>query len=279
MNFKLNYSPSPDVSAYKDFDDHAHLFALTTTAAAPAEKYLIETEVFHQQVGDCVINSAIGALEILLLNTDPDKYQVDTEHSRMSRLALYYTCRSNDGTVKVDNGTYLATAAKVLLEIGVCAEKYWTYENVPTKMFVEPELEAFIRCSENRIGGTLRITNNDAAISKIVSAIDANHPIQIGTAVSEKFCNNIGTSDVVYAPTATDIIAGGHAMLITGYKLTANGYWFWVRNSWGTDFGITNPNITKGYGGKGGHFWMHQSYVSDPRTSEIIIYSTSQFLK
>jgi C1A family cysteine protease len=261
--YKLSYMVSPDQSKLDNFDDHAHKF---TAIPGSTEKKLVESPIFTQVIlGSCVCQSSVGCLETLLFHNNPEKYNNDLAHSRLSRLFLYYLCRSQDRTVDRDCGTHLTTCVSVLQELGVCSEIYWEYDE--SKVFIEPPLEAMVRASENRIGGALRILNNDATIGKIVAAIDSGHPVQFGTAVSVDFCKNIGTDKVVFPPAPKDV-NGMHAMVITGYRMNAGKYEFYIRNSWGTDFGDGT-----------GHCWFDQSYIQDPRTVEIVIFTLANFLK
>jgi hypothetical protein len=73
-------------------------------------------------------------------------------------------------------------------------------------------------------------------IDAVKAAIAANHPVEVGIIVYNEFMNEV---DWRFDPT-TDVssdIAGGHAIMLTGYKVENGKTIFTFKNSWGATWG------------------------------------------
>ena len=199
-------------------------------------------------LGSCVANSTVDALEILMgLSGKP---------VQLSRLFVYWNARLYDKATGRDEGTYIKNAFNSLAKDGVCPESVWEY-NV-NKVFAQPPMEAYRQGSDNTLHDFYRINSaGSKRIEEIESAVRANHPVVFGTGVTNSFLNyGYSNTDKVWeAP--TEAIAGLHAMIVTGVRQVDNSVQFYIRNSWGTNWG------------RNGHTWFDQSYFLHPTTSDI----------
>jgi C1A family cysteine protease len=147
-----------------------------------------------------------------------------------SILAGYYISRAYAGTERYDSGTHLRTGFRALNKFGFCPEDEWPYligrfaEMPPTnafrKAFDQKDPTDYYRIHE---------TGNER-LDAIKRAIAVGLPVAFGTDVSRAFCDG-ELGKVWDHPTGE--IAGGHAMVLSGY----DGDVFDVLNSWGEGWG------------------------------------------
>ena len=245
---QLNYIPTPHDAEYNTFKGFN--VGLTSTAS---NKNVIQhiipeyTPISNQLTTEsCVANATADALEILMgLNNINSVKQ-------LSRLFIYYNARTLGGNSDVDGGCFIHNAFKSLSTLGVCSEDLWPFEQ--NNIFKQPSIFAYKQAYDNRITGAYRITSSgDSRLDDIVMSLDLNTPVVFGTGVSEEFLNAFGVDKVWTMPEKT---LGNHAMIITGYK-KESGLKFYVRNSWGEEWGIN------------GHCWFDSSYIKNQFTNDI----------
>lgn len=199
-------------------------------------------------LGSCVANSTVDALEILMgLSGKP---------VQLSRLFVYWNARLYNQATDKDEGTFIKNAFNSLAKDGVCPESVWEYNT--SKVFAQPPMEAYRQGSDNTIHDFYRIySTGSKRIEEIESAIRANHPVVFGTGVTNNFLNyGYSNNDIVWQP-PTDAVVGLHAMIVTGVREQNNRLQFYIRNSWGVNWG------------RNGHTWFDQDYFLHPTTSDI----------
>ena len=197
------------------------------------------------QVGSCVANAWADAMEIVMGVQGLPVVQ-------LSRLYLYWLARSFDKTTTKDEGTTMRAAAYQLKKIGICPEEFWPYEE--RKVLKAPPLECTTLAADNRIKGYYRITAGKAhVVDAIELAVRANHPVVFRTDVGPAF-ENFSGKGVLFPEKETE---GGHAMLVHGVAHHNGRRQFWVRNSWGKDWGDD------------GHAWFDESYFTAPFTYDM----------
>ena len=241
----------PSANNEKDYNfSNVHLtmskFASSSESEHIIQEYTPVSDQLH--LGSCVANATVDALEILMgLSGKP---------VQLSRLFVYWNARLYDKTTDRDEGTYIRNAFNSLAKDGVCPESVWEYNT--NKVFAQPPMEAYRQGLDNKIHSFYRINaTGDKRIVEIESAIRANHPVVFGTGVTDSFLRySYSNTDKVWeAP--TEKIAGLHAMIITGVREVSGNLQFYIRNSWGNNWG------------RNGHTWFDQSYLLHPTTSDI----------
>lgn len=165
----------------------------------------------------------------------------------LSRLYLYYHERLLEGTVNEDSGAYIRDGMKVLNKLGICPEVLCPYDI--SKFTVAPSQVAEAAAGQYKISSYQRLNT----ISDVQRCLAGGYPVVLGMTVYESFeSNSVTKTGIVPIPKKYEVVLGGHAMLIVGYKRIGQTQYFIVRNSWGTDWGdkgycyIPTSFITKG---------------------------------
>lgn len=194
----------------------------------------------------CTANATADALEMLMARSGPVV--------QLSRLFIYYNARNYHNSTNDDGGTYLRMTFEAVKRLGVCPESMWEY--VVENVNVRPPLRAYQAANDNKVTAFYRISSSgDERLDDIESALRAGHPVAFGTHVTKAFEDYEGSNDRAFTQPST--VGGRHAMLFCGLRRRAGKRELWVRNSWGTAWGI------------GGFAWLDESYVTWARTSDI----------
>ena len=185
--------------------------------------------------GNCTCNAAMQAIRI---NQVRHSGGHGSPPPLGSRLFAYYLARAEDGTIQEDAGTFLRNVFDVTRKLGFCPESAWPYsdDDGPHAPFrKQPSAEAMREAFDQRAKRTTvyrRIASSgQARFDAIKRAICAGFAVTFGIEVDEAFCNDEYSGSVV--PLMTRNIAGGHALLMTGYEPHS----FEVVNSWGPRWG------------------------------------------
>lgn len=174
------------------------------------------------QIGSCVANSTVGALELLQIKNN-------LPFVDLSRMFLYYNARLMHQAQMLDEGTYINLAFQTLLTIGTCSEKTWNY-NVE-KVFVRPTWASYREAYVNKISGFYRLDDDmKTCHEQIKHALASGYPIVFGTNIDKDFVYETKSDGLIAMPKARREDVGGHAMLIVGYNSLGQ---YIVRNSWG----------------------------------------------
>lgn len=222
----------------ESFSDSAHLFrAQARTTSGTDHDIPNEPAVFDQlDIGSCVLNALVGALLIVLaVGGQPT--------TMLARLFLYWLCRLQQGTLNEDSGTYVALACDRAMQIGVCEERLWPYDdahflaNYGTAVYPSPE--CFPEASDNRPTGWFLVDDQDDAqrLANFETAVRADHPVIFGLQVDSKI-QSYQAGEILTQPNPSDII-GGHAMVIVGVHFPQGRRIWRIRNSWGPDYGAS----------------------------------------
>lgn len=199
----------------------------------------------------CVAQSVCDSLEILLGLTGTVV--------QLSRLFVYWNARVYTQDTDKDEGTYIRHAFDSLYTLGACSESVWEFN--PNKIFLQPNLFAYKQANDNKISNFYRINDTGSKrIDQIEMAVLSNHPVVFGTSVSKNFTDFYGGDGVWNPPTSN--IVGNHAMIVTGIRNGNHGREFFVRNSWGENWGQESKT-------EKGHCWMHESYLASPLTEDL----------
>lgn len=198
-------------------------------------------DVYAQlKLGSCTAN-AIGAC---------------VEHQQMkqgdapvtpSRLFIYWNERSIEGNTDSDSGAQIRDGMKVVSQLGAPPETDWPYDI--SRFTEKPPLQAYTDAKKYRAvyGRVVQSAHSFQA------SVVARRPVVFGFAVFESF-ESIGSDGIMPIPDfQREKCLGGHAVVITGYKLINGHLYFEVRNSWGEGWG------------DGGYFWMPAEYAITPQ--------------
>lgn len=216
------------------FADVKLAFAKKDASAGAGTDHIIPNEppCFDQgDMGSCVLNAWVGAICVLLAVEG-------LPFTMLARLFLYWLCRLYQGSLNEDSGTYVHLAVERGGTIGVPPESMWPYDDAhfldANGKAVPPSPDCFPAASDNRPTAWFQIAD-DASLDDIEMAVRANHPVQFGGDVDAAI-QSYQKGDVLTTPDPNAII-GGHSMLVTGVKFVNGKRLWWVRNSWGVDYG------------------------------------------
>lgn len=212
------------------------------------------------QLSSCTANATADQLEILKGLEDPSKVE------QVSRLFIYYNTRSAEHDVDQDAGCFLVDVLQSIKALGVCRESIWPYDE--SQVYTKPTLEAYAEANSNTISEFYQIDNvGSERHQDIVAALNANHPVIFGIEVGQELMEYSGDSATVFGPPTKSV--GGHAMIITGYRTNATGQLeFYIRNSWGQDFGMSEPETA--HLGKG-HMWFSSAYIDTIASGDLFV--------
>ena len=188
-------------------------------------------------LGSCTGQATTSLVEITL-GTPP-----------LSRLMAYYLGRVIESTVKQDAGCAIRDVIKGISKQGIAEESTWPYDIAKFKR--KPLKAAFTEAAKlvPKIARYERIQ----VLEYLKQALAEGKPVVFGFSVPAFFQEaSIASTGWCPVPVSTDKIIGGHAVLAVGYDDTAPVPFIWVKNSWGTAWGIA------------GYFKMDQRWFTGP---------------
>jgi len=236
------YGWIPDLPDHRD-----HLFA-TRRLAAPALPPSVDlratcSPVENQgQLGSCTANALAGAVQFL---EDKDK----TTYTNVSRLFIYYNERVIEHTTATDSGAMIRDGIKTLAKQGVCPETQWPYSI--SKFASKPPAACYTAALKRTITSYERLQT----LGDMRACLAGGRPFVFGFTVYESFESAaVAKTGIVPMPQPGEPVIGGHAVLAVGYDDASS--LFWVRNSWGTAWGIN------------GYFKMPYAYLENRNLSD-----------
>lgn len=226
------------------------------------EHIIIEKTPISNQTdtSTCAANASMDGFEMVLGLENLTVVQ-------LSRLFAYWCSRLAEGATDVDGGTCLRDIFRQINQVGVCTEDKWPFQphdlidvrGVQVERILAPPPEScFMEADSNKLTGYYRITNvGSDRLDDIEAAIQADHPVVFGTAVTKAFQQYNGASVALSPPTSQSDIIGLHAMVVTGVRWNAGKRQFYWRNSWGLGWGMS------------GHVWVDESYMTFSQTQDL----------
>jgi C1A family cysteine protease len=203
-------------------------------------------------LGSCTAQSVVSLLEY-----NDNRFGKEPGYKDCSRLYQYYNTRRLENTVEFDSGASIRNAVKAAAKFGTCPESYWSYD-ISKYKFLPPQ-----RCY--KYGMSHRITSYERIDDTIPGTIDrlrlslaSGHPVVFGFEVFQQFMSDeMAESGRLKMPNPTETPLGGHAVVLMGYDDTTHNGLFYVRNSWGENWGL------KGYFHMPYEFVGNSAYCSD----------------
>ncbi|MCK6592126.1 MAG: C1 family peptidase [Polyangiaceae bacterium] len=233
--------PDPKDSSFRDFKGR-----LTPRATESEHILPTPTPVSNQgRLLSCTANVTADALEILMAQSGAVV--------QLSRLFIYFNARNYHGATNKDGGSYLRMTFEAVKRLGVCPESMWGY--VLGNVNLRPPLKAYHAANDNKVTEFYRI--NAAADERpddIETALRSGHPVAFGTQVGPELTSYKGETDAAFGAPST--FEGRHAMLICGVRRRGGRREFWIRNSWGAEWGL------------GGYAWFDESYIRWGQSSD-----------
>lgn len=200
----------------------------------------------------CVANAFVQALHMA-------EARAGLPFQEVSRLYPYYNARREHGGHWFDKGTYLRTCAGALRKFGAPRESFWPWSTRFTRVNRRPSWNAMRMAHPRRNGEYVAIYETGADRTRVIQlALLAGHDVAFGTRLPESFLPSVGNARVE-KPSATDPIAGNHAMLIIGWQTFGGRLFFRVVNSWGRNWR------------DGGLCWMSAEYIEWEHTRDLHI--------
>lgn len=202
-----------------DLDDRLFSELAGLSSAIPPDASVDSGVVVKDQDGtsSCVGQAVAQALRLA--------YMVDGKQAPdLSASYVYYNARRNHYSTVADIGTYIRSAMKMVIKLGVPEESLCPF--VPSKINSKPSWDAYRYAFQHRgIRGYYRIPSGD--VDAVRKSLANRKPVVAGWKVDKAFQSRTGP-DVIDAITKDFI--GGHAMVIVAYD---NASTFTLLNSWG----------------------------------------------
>lgn len=227
-------------------------------------------------LGSCTANALAFCFEYCQCKQNLALYNPQLPFNPPSRLFIYYNERNYEGTTARDNGAQIHDGMKCLNEIGVCSENFWPYD--VNKFATDPNPICYNQASQNialtfnAIHLPTPVVSNlmpliIQSIMGIQASIVSGYPVTLGFDVFPFFVNemNIQTNPLCILqcpgnPVDLSTRIGGHAVVIVGFyndfQTPYGSGVFFVRNSWGTNWGIQ-------LGGSRGYFCIPYQYFTN----------------
>lgn len=250
MNF--GFVPEPSLS----FQKHYNFTNLGLPKVSDLRPFSVKR---HDQLttSSCVAQSIVKGLEILRVKNFGIKAHVD-----LSRSALYYLTRELLGPKfhRIDNGSYISTAAHVLKKFGVCREnpngpgdrEFWPFDI--SKINIPPSFAAMRSAYLHKISSYYAIQETGKTrTEKCIQALSAGYPVVYGTTVYENILSYRGG---VWEKNSGKKL-GGHATCLVGW----DGKNFIGENSWGENWG------------EDGFYYVSPSIIESSESSDFIVLS------
>ena len=224
---KYHYSRVPDIA------DHRDRYFLAAKPTHRRKVSIIGKDVpirDQGQLGSCTGNSAAALVDIVL------------GVSTRSALMPYYGGRKIEGTVRQDAGAMMRDVMKSISKEGICSDVMWPYDI--KKFKTKPSKAAYLDAATvlPRIMEYQRVDSLDS----LKSALSEGRPVTFGFSVPEYFEGEaVAKGALVWMPTQNDKMVGGHEVVAVGYDDTVKTPFIWVRNSWGSSWGINGGSATQ----------------------------------
>lgn len=144
----------------------------------------------------------------------------------LSALYPYFMGRAQYGGERIDDGSYLRTVIKGVVQVGIPEERFWPM--VEQDVNVQPAPRAYRNAFARR--GVRSYHRVDGGVDGVRRAIASGFPVVGGWMVDERFMNWSGDGVITgqFSP------IGGHAMPIVSYAVDGT---FQLLNSWGSGWG------------------------------------------
>lgn len=197
----------------------------------------------------CVGNSVADALRTCMVRNGA--FNPETP----SRLWLMYLCHALDGDTNLFDGTFIRNAFKVLVKLGFPPESAWPYDDSSDGRFrVKPDKNVFRLADDRKAPLDYRriLTVGYERVDDVKRALAAGFPVVFGTAVSNDFARNIGTTSGPIDPPTRDI-AGLHALRAFAHKNDT----FRIRNTWSPEWADE------------GNCEFSSDYIAHPSTEDV----------
>jgi C1A family cysteine protease len=208
-----------------DIRDYIYKVSTVTLPNNVDLRKLYGTPVEDQgKLGSCTGHAIAEAIEMI------DKK--NGKNTEISRMFIYYYERLLEGTVNYDSGAYIRDGIKACYTYGAPLESLWPY-NI-SKFRTAPSSPAVQDAAKRKVTLYERATDFNACIN----ALSNGYPVVIGFTVYSSFETGnwwYTTADMPYPNKRSEIVLGGHAVLLVGYNNSTQR--FIVKNSWGSNWG------------------------------------------
>jgi hypothetical protein len=198
--------------------------------------------------GTCVANAWCDAVEILVGLEYGSSAVV-----QLSRRFAYWISRYLHSATNEEKGTFLRAMGHQFRKVGVILEEVMPYSDEYDMLVgkkASPKLEHFTMASNNRIKGFYRLgSDEEQMLREAEIAVRSNHPVIFGVPVGLAFSRT--RSLQVFGP--PDDTVGNHCMIVAGVGVVNSMRQWFVRNSWGTNWG------------ENGHCWITDAYLAMSR--------------
>lgn len=210
-------------------DDRDERYSLSATPPPAQDSHLVKIvpEILDQDGMEGCVGYALAQAACVLLGAEGHVPELPSPGF------IWYNSRKTHFEEKLNVGTYIRSGIKTFNTLGVCADRYWPSNELPWNYWKRPSAVAYQKAYDARFAARYQRINGVGDIAlQAMAAINAGHPIVFGASVTEDFVHLQGRQ-VMHPPTATDKIAGGHAMCAVAY----NEAGIWGPNSWGVLWG------------------------------------------
>lgn len=226
---------------------YKNVFPVTVLPLNVDMRNLCPPIVDQLSLGSCTANAGAGIMGILM---NIQKLTLIA----LSRLYIYYNTRAIEGTTGEDSGASVTDTITSIQNTGGCPESEWVYD--VTQFAVKPTPQCYVDGLKIRATLDARVPSNDLGLIDLCLANGT--PIIFGFNVYDSFESQaVANTGIMPMPAVdsngviTEMLLGGHCVVMVGYTII-NGVGYYIcRNSWGT-----------GWGDKG-YFYMPRTFVQN----------------
>jgi C1A family cysteine protease len=232
---------------------NSDLFTVKATGYAAIPRTSLPSPVLNQlNCGSCTANAWALALYVAMVKQGIPAFVA-------ARLAIYYGERALEGSTAVDAGAAIADGAAFLASYGVPKESDWPYD--VSKFAVAPgptvSRDAYDGRGKVKVNYHPISSTGKQLIADIGDSVASGFVPVFGCSVTDAFCSS-QPNGTIHAPTSNDQIAGGHAEGIVAFDPDNESVI--VQNSWGPDWGDSDPALPRGCWRMGFDYLTSPSY-------------------
>lgn len=254
---RTSYKELMKKNPYQIDEEH---FSKLMMATATTPSSIDLSNDFPPPLNQGTLGSCTAAALVSILYYDMKKQGIEKPEMK-SVLYLYYWERFLEGTTNYDTGASLSDGIRALKKFGICNETSWNYEISNYK--VKPPKHICADAIKFRDQFNLkRISSVSQKLSVMKTLLSRGSPFVGGIKVYEYFDDkDVKNTGILRMPFKNETQKGSHAVVFVGYDDQKNGGSFYVRNSWGTNWGTNfdGKNPIKG------HFWLPYEYATNPK--------------
>lgn len=166
-----------------------------------------------------------------------------------SVLFMYFNARRLMGTIGYDSGVDNRSLVKSLAQYGYCSEASYPY--IPNRFTQTPPASCYTEALPNKIVSYAAVPQT---LDDMRACLASGYPFIFGFRVyASMLTNEVARTGIIPMPRSSDVLKGGHDVLVIGYDDAKQSFKF--RNHW--------RNGDGSWWGQGGNGWIPYAYATN----------------